>query len=329
MSLSQMQVFNTYFMPATIETLAQMVEKFNGASNGTIRLTTEGFDGDFLQESFYAAIHSARRRVDRYATNGAVSPTDLTQLKHSSVKIAGGFGPVRFEPSQMTWLNKPTTEGIEVASRNFAEALLQDQLNTAIAALVAAIGNQGAAATVDVSGTGVATYAAVNNSHALFGDHSALLVAQVMDGATYHNFIGQNIQNGNTLFQAGTVRVVDILGKPAVVTDAPALYSAAESGPPAVPAKRRVLSLVAGAATVTDSRDIITNIETSNGNQRIETTLQMDYTFGLGLKGYTWDEASGGKSPTDAELATGANWDKIATSIKHTAGVMTIGAASA
>lgn len=327
MSLSQMQVFNTYFMPATIETLAQMVEKFNGASNGTIRLTTEGFDGDFLQESFYAAIHSARRRVDRYATNGAVTPTDLTQLKHSSVKVAGGFGPVRFEPSQMTWLNKPTTEGIEIASRNFAEALLQDQLNTAIAALVAAISNQGAATTVDVSGTGVATYAAVNNSHALFGDHSALLVAQVMDGATYHNFIGQNIANGNTLFQAGTVRVVDILGKPAVVTDAPALYSAATTDPVA-PAKRRVLSLVAGAATVTDSRDIITNIETSNGNQRIETTLQMDYSFGLGLKGYTWDEANGGKSPTDAELASGANWDKIATSIKHTAGVLTIGAAS-
>ncbi|MBN9335052.1 major capsid protein, partial [Devosia sp.] len=131
MSLSQMQVFNKYIMPATIETLAQLVDKFNGASGGAIRLTTEGFEGDFLQESFYAAIHSARRRVDRYATNANSTPTDLTQLKHSSVKVAGGFGPVRFEPSQMTWLNKPTAEGVEVASRNFAEALLQDQLNTA------------------------------------------------------------------------------------------------------------------------------------------------------------------------------------------------------
>ncbi|SMF65737.1 hypothetical protein SAMN02982989_3399 [Xaviernesmea oryzae] len=153
MSLSQMQVFNKYFMPATIETLAQMVEKFNAASGGAIRLTTEGFEGDFLQESFYAAIHAARRRVDRYASNGTANPTDLTQLKHSTVKVAGGFGPVRYEPSQMTWLNKPTAEGVEVASRNFAEALLQDQLNTSIAALVAAIGNQGAATTVDVSAT--------------------------------------------------------------------------------------------------------------------------------------------------------------------------------
>ncbi len=326
MSLSQMQVFNEYFMPATIETLAQMVDKFNAASGGAIRLTTEGFDGDFMQESFYAAIHSARRRVDRYAAQASASATDLTQVKHSSVKIAGGFGPVRYEPSQMTWLNKPTAEGIEVASRNFAEALLQDQLNTAVAALVAAIANQGAATTIDVSGSGPATYAAVNNSHALFGDHSALLIAQVMNGATYHGFIGQNIANSASLFQAGTVRVVDMLGKLTVVTDAPALYSAAIADP-ATPAKQRVLSLVAGAATVTDSRDIISNIETSNGQTRIETTLQIDYTFGLGLKGFTWDEANGGKSPTDAEIATGTNWDKVATSIKHTAGVLAIGAA--
>jgi hypothetical protein len=322
MALTDMEVFNTYFMPATIETLAQMVDKFNGASNGAILLTTEGFDGDFMQNSFYAAIHSARRRVDRYAANADVAAVDLTQLKHSAVKIAGGFGPVRYEPSQMTWLRKPTAEGIEVASRNFAEALLQDQLNTAIAALCAAIGQQGAATTVDYSGTGQAGYVQQNQAHALFGDHSGMIVAQVMDGTMYHQLIGANLGNAQQLFQAGNVRVVDMLGKATVVTDAPALYVAGS------PNKRRSLGLVTGAATVHDNRDIITNIETSNGKARIETTLQMDYSFGLSLKGYTWDEGNGGASPSDAELATGTNWDKVATSIKHTAGVMVIGTAA-
>lgn len=56
--------------------------------------------------------------------------------------------------------------------------------------------------------------------------------------------------------------------------------------------------------------------------------MQVDYTFGLGLKGYTWDAASGGKSPSDAALGTGSNWDKVATSDKHTAGVITIGDAT-
>lgn len=325
MSLTQMKVFNDYIMPATIETLAQMVEKFNEASNGAIRLTTDGFDGDFLQESFFAAIHTAQRRVDRYASNGAASATDLSQLQHNSVKVAGGFGPIRFEPSQLTWLQKPTAEGIEVASRNFAEAMLADQLNTAIAALVAAIQNQSAAKYdgLTLSPDLGISQLTLNRSHALFGDRSSSLVCQIMTGSVAHKLIGQNLTNTPQLYQAGNVTVLDILGKSVVVTDAPALYESVSPGAD----KEKVLSLVEGAATVFDGSDIVSNIETTNGKLRIETTMQVDYTFGLGLKGYAWDTANGGKSPTDAELATGSNWDKVATSIKDTAGVICIGSA--
>ena len=321
MSLSQMDVFNQYIMPATIETLAQMVEKFNANSNGAIRLTTEGFDGDFYQESFFASIHSAQRRVDRYAAQDSASATDLSQNTANAVKVAGGFGPIRFEPSQLTWLRKPTAEGIEVASRNFAEALLADQLNTAIACLVAAIENQGADTTVDVSATDEASYGTMNAAHALFGDASSLIVADVMNGAQFHKLIGQNLTNNAQLFVAGNVQVVDILGRPVIVTDAPALF---ETGTPNV---NKVLGLAEGAAIVFDGGDVVSNIETSNGQTRIETTMQVDYSFGVKLKGYSWDIANGGKSPTDAELATGSNWDKVATSIKHTAGVLAIGEA--
>ena len=89
----------------------------------------------------------------------------------------------------------------------------------------------------------------------------------------------------------------------------------------------KFLSLVSDAAIVYDSSDVVSNIQTNNGDERITTTMQVDYTFGLSLKGYTWDESNGGKSPTDASIATGTNWDKTATDIKHTAGVITIGTA--
>lgn len=320
MALSEMQVFDEYIMPATIETLGQMINKFNEASNGAIRLTTEGFDGDFLQESFFQAIHTAQRRVDRYAAQATVTPTDLTELRHNSVKVAGGFGPIRYEPSQMTWLQRPTVQGIEVASRNFAEALLADQLNTSIAALVGAIGNQ-AGLVNDVSGTGKVDYLALNGAHAKFGDRSADIVADVMNGGTYHQLIAENLANYQTIFQASNVRVVDILGKATVVTDAPALYVTG------TPDTTNVLGLVDQAAIVHDAGDVQSNIETVNGNSRIETTMQVDYSFGLGLKGYAWDTTNGGKSPTDSELGTGTNWDKVATDDKHTAGVLAIGQA--
>ncbi|QDR69229.1 major capsid protein [Pseudomonas sp. BJP69] len=321
MALSNMKVFNEYLRHATIETLTQDVDKFNAASAGAIRLTTQGIDGDFLQESFWAGLHGAQRRVDRYAANGNQAATPLSQKQYDSVKIAGGFGPILWEPAQLSWVQKNPEEALEVISRNLSEAIMSDQLNTAIAALVAAIGNQPGALN-DVSATAGVDYIAINGAHALFGDASARLIAQVMTGAQYHALIGKNLANSQQLFQAGGVLVVDVLGKAVIVTDAPALYEAG------TPNKQKVLSLADGAAMVMDGSDLITNIETSNGKERIETTMQADYTFGLGLKGYTWDTANGGKSPTNSELSTGTNWDLVANSIKGSAGVMTIGDAT-
>jgi hypothetical protein len=317
MALSDMKVFNGYVREAAIETLAQMVDKFNGASGGALQLSTQGFDGDYMMRSSFSSLHSAQRRVDRYATNTAASSTALAQIQHNTVKVAGGFGPIVWEPAQLKWVGDNPAAAVEVISRNMAEAIMKDMLNTAIAAAVAAIENVGATAYYD-TGTGPITYNDINSAHAKFGDMSQLLICDIMDGTAYHALVGANLTNTPQLFQAGNVTVVEILGKRVVVTDAPALR---ETG---TGADQKVLSLVSGGVVVHDAGDLITNIETNNGAQRIQTTMQADYTFGVGLKGYAWDVTSGGKSPTDAELATGSNWDKVATSLKHTAGVLTI-----
>jgi len=319
MALSDMKVFNAQLQTMTIETLAQQVEKFNAASAGAITLTTQGFEGDYRFENFFASLHAAQRRVDRYATNtsGGVSTTDLSQLQEIGVKVGGGFGPIRWEPSQLQWVQLNPAAALEAISRNLTEAIMKDQLNSVIASAVAACEGQGAANTFDATTTGI-NYAAVNSAHALFGDSSFALVADIMDGVLYHKFVGQNLANQNDLFNYQGVRVVDILGKLVVVTDSPALRTTGSG------AEEKVLSLVTGGATVYDGSDLVTNIETKNGNRRIETTMQADYAFGVALKGFQWNTAVGGKSPTDAELATGSNWIKVATSVKHTAGVLTI-----
>lgn len=317
MALSDMKVFNQWLQRATIETLAQRVEKFNAASAGAIQLTTQGFAGDFLQESMWSSIHSAQRRVDRYNTNGSASETSLAQIQHNTVKIAGGFGPIAWEPAQLTYIQKSPEEAVEVISRNLAEAMMKDMLNTAIKAAVAAIEAQSTATTYD-TGTGPITYRDINLAHAKFGDHSDTIVCNVMDGTTYHYLIDANLANSTQLFQAAGVTVVDILGKRVIITDAPALRETVTG------ADQKVLGLVAGGVIVHDAGDLITNVETTNGYHRIKTTFQADYTFGLGLKGYAWDTGNGGKTPTDNEIATGSNWDKIATDIKHTAGVLVL-----
>lgn len=317
MALTNMKVFNAQLQTATIETLAQMVEKFNAASNNAIVLTNQGFEGDYRFENFFASLHAAQRRVDRYATNAAQSATNLAQLQEIGVKVAGGFGPIQWEPGQLQWVQMNPAAALEAISRNMAEAIMKDQLNTAIAASVAAIEAQGSANVFD-TGTGPITYVDINSAHAKFGDSSSLLVADIMDGVTYHSLVGQNLTNTQELFNYQGVLVVELLGKRVVVTDAPALR---ETG---TGADQKVLSLVQGGVTVYDGSSLLTNIETSNGLERIVTTMQADYDFGVAIKGFQWDTTNGGKSPTDAELATGSNWDKVATSVKHTAGVLTL-----
>lgn len=319
MALDNMVVFDEFFMPAIYELLGQDIQKFNQASAGAIRLTAAGNVGDFLRESFYNALYDNQRRVDRYASNDPVAPVDLSQTEKVMVKVAGGFGPIRFEPGQMTWLTKPTGEAIDVISRMFVDAMMRDLLNTSIASAVAAIENNANTAN-DVSGGASIDYRAINGAHALFGDKSQMIRADIMTGAMAHRLIDQNLQNDQRLYESETVRVIDILGKIVVITDAPALLDTTPD-----PDLDKVLSLVEGGIEVRDPGNPIVNIDTTNGNARIQTTMQADYDFTVGIKGYSWDTVNGGKSPTDAELATGTNWDINVSDTKNTAGVITIG----
>lgn len=320
MALTNMKVYEEEIHGRTIELLGQQIDKFNAASGGAIQLNSSAWRGNYTKESFYSSLAAAQRRVDRYATNNTQAATALAQGEIVGVKVGGGFGPILFEPSQLSWMNQNPGEAIMDISEGFANALLADQLNTAIGCAAAAIANQ-SSATNDVSSTGAITYAALNGAHAKFGDSSSTIVANVMTGSVFHRLIGQNLANAQELFQAGNVQLVSILGKLIVVTDAPALYVAGS------PNKDRVLGLVGGAVIVDNASDIITNLQTNNGKERIETTWQADYAFGVRLKGYAWDVANGGKSPTTAELTTGSNWDLAVTNIKHTAGVIAIGSA--
>lgn len=317
MSLSDMKVYNDDIVGTTIELLGQKTDQFNAASGGAIVLSTASWRGDFSRESFFNQIASAKRRVDRYAAIESQAATALTQGERVGVKVAGGFGPVLFEPAQMTWLNEDPASAIRAISEGFSDALLADQLNTAVGAAVAAVSGQTALVN-DVSATAGLSLNVLNNSHAKFGDQSQLLVTDIMTGAAYHTLVDKALTNANQLFVAGNVMVVDVLGKRYVISDIPALYEAG------TPNKTKVLSVVANGIIVDNASDIISNIDTSNGNTRIQTTWQADYSFGLKLKGYSWDVTNGGKSPLDEELFTAANWDKAVAENKHTLGTLAI-----
>ena len=318
MALANMQVYDTEIYTTTIELLGQKLEAFNAASGGTIVLNTNAWRGNYTKEAFFQSLAGAQRRVDRNAAIGAQAATQLSQGEFVGVKVAGGFGPITFEPAQMTYLMESPVDAISAISEGFSDALLADQLNTAVGCAVAAVENV-AALVNDVSASAAGlSQQALNAGHFKFGDMQGMLVADVMHSSGNESLIDKALANGEQLFVSSNVTVVSILGKIMVVSDIPALYVAG------TPNKTKVLSVTAGGIVVSNSSDIITNMDTTNGQTRIETTWQADYTFGLQLKGYAWDVANGGASPLDAELFTGTNWDIAVTSNKHTLGTLTV-----
>ncbi len=308
-----MKVFNDQLQTAIIKKLNQKSDLFSQASG--IALVNEAMMGDFKEEAIWNNVTSALRDVDAYAAQEAVAAIGLSQDQMNSVKTMKGFGPITWEPTQLTWINKNPGEALSVISESLSMAVLHDQINKAIGVLVAAIGNN-AAATEDVfSATGAlggVSQQNLNNAHAKYGDASHMLTSQIMTGATSHKLIGQALANGAQLFSEGTVRVIDILGKRTVITDSPALTAGG---------KERVLSLVPQAATIASNGDFRSSIVEGVGQTRLETTYQAEYTENVSVKGYSWNTAI--KSPVKAQLETGTNWTLI-NDLKESAGVLLI-----
>lgn len=315
MALSDMAVFNQFMYSAATETIRQQIELFNAATNGALVLRTAGNVGDFAHEATYKAIGNLMRRRNAYGT-GTITPTKLTQLDHVAVKIAGGTAPVEFEPQQFSWIQRNPEEAGVVIGEQVARGVIADEVNTAILGLKTALSANTAVA--HDATAGVLTLNALNKGAAKFGDRMADILVWVIHSKAMSDVFDGALTNGNQLFEFGTVRVTqDGFGRRFIMTDAPALYTA---GAAEDPDTYHTLGLTAGAAIVEDNDDYYATIEEKTGGENIQRIFQAEYTFNLGLKGYAWNTAV--KSPTDAAIGTGANWTKVATDNKDTAGVI-------
>jgi hypothetical protein len=312
MALSDLAVFSEYTYEAMTEVLSQQVELFNAASAGTITLRGASHEGDFSDTAFWAAIDGLVRRRNAYGS-GAVTAKTLEHLVDTMVKVAAGTPPVEMPPSQFTWIQRNPEEGGAVYGQQLAKATLADMLNTAIMGYGAALNGE---ADVNYDGTaGTPTFATLLAGAAKFGDRSNAIQAWLMHSKSMFDIFGTALTNSAGLFTFGTVNVrQDGFGRPFIVTDSSSLIAA---GP-----QYLIAGLVQGAIQVDMNNDFDQNIDTTNGDENILRTIQSEWTYNLGIKGYSWDKTSGGKSPNDAALATAANWDRYATSHKDTAGVL-------
>jgi hypothetical protein len=318
MALSDLQVFQEYAQSSMTELQDQAIDKFNGAVRGGIILTSAAHEGDFSSTAIWAKISGLVKRRNAYGT-GAQSLKVLSQLVKTTVKVAAGTPPIEINPGMMKWIQKSPEEAGVVIGQQMAEDGMADMLNTGIMIYTAAVGNV-AALNHDAT-DGVAQLGDLVKGAAKFGDRSQDIVAWLTHSKTAFDIYGEAIANANRLFEFGNVMVVtDGFGRPIIMTDSPQLT--VEDGVSSGVDSYYSLGLASGGVIIEQGNEFTDNIDTNNGDENILRTYQAEWAYQLGVKGFTWDTASGGKSPADAALATAANWDQMSTSRKDLAGVL-------
>jgi hypothetical protein len=307
-------IFQKQVSTAATELVDQEVQKFNAASGGALVMGNGDHIGDFIEQTSWQLIGGLAQRRNAYGS-GDLTPDELGQILDRMVKVDGRIGPVSVTPTMMKRLGKDVAEASSVVAAQAAEAMIQDYLNTTCGALKTAIATNTKMVT-DLSGAAgtavMPSLRGLNKGVRPMGDSFSRIIAWVMDGATYNDFLDESLSNANRLFQIGNVNIMqDGLGRRFVISDIPALSK---------DKLQHVLGLTSVAAAV-QTVPLTMLAQPVLGEENLKALMQGEYDFTIGLKGYQWKNANI-KSPTDAQLTTAGNWEKVRTSDKDTAGVM-------
>ena len=322
---SSFKIYNEYIHEAISETLTQVSEAFNGASQGAILLKSVNRQGDYSYESFFSNLASlvSRRVTTGTAATAAATDQALAQGEVISVKVNRKVGPVGNTLDSFKKINAgPFNEnalnwaiGIQAA-----KAMQVNMLNTALYAVRAALNNQ-SSVKYTVTSSGTLSNTGLVQGLAKFGDNAGKIVCWVMHSKPFYDLVGAQITAnilGVTDFVLGNASPVT-LGRPVLVTDSAALYTT--TGSPAV-TTYYTLGLTNAAVQVEDTEETTMHSDIITGLENLIVRFQGEFAFNVGLKGFTYDVSGGGENPSDSTIATGSNWDPAAASYKDYAGVV-------
>ena len=259
-----LHIFQHQVSLAATELVAQAVQQFNEASGGALVFGDGDHIGDYIEQTSWQLLGGLAQRRNAYGS-GNLTPQELGQILDRMIKVDGRIGPVSVTPTMMKRTGKDVSEAAAVVSAQAAEAMLQDYLNTAGAALKAAISGNAAAVT-DLTATGSApSLRGLNKGTRPFGDAYSRIIARLMDGATFNDFMDETLTNSSNLFQIGNVAIKqDGFGRRFVISDIPSLSEGN---------KQHSLGLVTGAAAVQTS-PLIMKAQDVLGQENIKALMQ-------------------------------------------------------
>ena len=319
---TDMKYFDPHIQSGYSEKITQMINAFNGQSNGTVVFRSNRKPGDFDYTAFFKNAGGLVSRQDQSSTNPATSKK-LTQDEIISVKLNRKIGPVDWTRSALL---KPglDMDAIKVAAGEQAAAdALADMLNSSLLAGVAAVNNQ-AAAKSTVAANGTMNTSALVSGLSKFGDQANRISAFVMHSKVFFDLFQYQVSPANNGDLIANTTIVNggpvTLNRPVIVTDSDALLKVTAGSPDVT--DYFTLGLTSDALIVEETEEEYIIFDEITGNEQILLRMQGEFGYNLGVKGFKWDVANGGKNPLAAALGTGANWDPAYQSVKDFAGVI-------
>jgi hypothetical protein len=312
MALGDFQVFNEYAYNSFVTTYQQNVNLFNAATRNAIQMRVAGFSGDYKSKSQFENLASLVGNRDASSTAAATEHA-LTELLQVEVKVGLGTPNISYTNTAFDYTQRDPSIAGTAFGEAMAEGAMAYHLNSILAAGVASIDD----ADVIYDGTaGTASLESLNLGAAKFGDRQSSIVCWVMHSKSMNDIYGNALANSNRLFEFGNVQVMsDGFGRPLIMTDSDALHF--DNGGTE---NYHQLGLVAGGLAVEDQGDMRVYNTTELTEENAKQLMKVEATFGLGVKGYTWNTAV--TKPNDAAIALPANWSRVTNlGLKDTAGV--------
>ena len=306
---SDLIIYNDQVQTAYLERFQDVLDVFNTASAGAIILRNELLEGDFTKRSLYTISGSvAHRNVN---STGSVSGTKLGADEMVGVKTPWKYGPYETTEEAFKRRARSPEEFSQLVGQHMADATMDYMIQAAFAALYAAIGaNAPMTVTGNFENDGKKV---LTRGMRAFGDRFGRIAIFAMDSATYFDLVDNAIDN-KIYEEAGFVIYggsPGTMGKPVLVSD---LVTAGT-----------IFGLQAGAVSVIESQAPGVRNYPINDQENLAIGYRAEGTFNVDLLGYSWDTAGSPVAPANpnlAQLGSGANWRKYATSDKATAGVL-------
>lgn len=302
------------------EELERMAAEVFTASNGAIRLLSRNTIGDYERESsFKLGLDIVRDRDDT-----SVSATEADKVEQRVDIRPVTKRAVKLENTEDSFLtNGYTLEQMQlVMAEQWAQVKPADMLDSALASTIAAMtSNTAAIGTVEAGGI---THRALNRSLRSFGDKASSIAAWVMHSQSYFDLFETVLNDtpGRISFQTTDMAIregsIGTLGKPVVVVDSPALITPGDGAPDQL----SVMGLVPNATMVYENAMDNILVDRAAVSNNITRQFVVNSEYALGVKGYGWNIAAGGRNPNRGTLGAAANWEKVATQDKSTAGVL-------